>query len=205
MPRRAPRPRRASRCPAALRTCSKAVAGVTVSASALDVHGVLELRHGLVAGGPAYLRLGGRPHSRSLRRCRCRSRSGSWSILQTVACGHPVERSSRNFGHVFTWPGTRETRPPLLRTWPRAAKNCGRTAPSWGQKLHFRPTVLGVERLGRRTTVSRVRGFYTQDGRVPTRTTDMTRQRRRDTTGSSREKEKRKETQSRPNRSVSRI
>ena len=62
--------------------------------------------------------------------------------------------------------------------------------------------MLGVERLGRRTTVSRVRGFYTQDGRVPTRTTDMTRQRRRDTTGSSREKEKRKESQTRPNRSV---
>ena len=58
--------------------------------------------------------------------------------------------------------------------------------------------VLGVERLGRRTTVSRVRGFYTQDGRVPTRTTDMTRRRRRDTTGSSREKKREKK--ARPDR-----
>ena len=34
--------------------------------------------------------------------------------------------------------------------------------------------MLAVVRMARRTTVSRVRGFYTQDGRVPTRTTDMT-------------------------------
>ena len=61
MPRRASRPRRAFRCPAALRTCSKALAGATVFASVLDVHGVLELRHGLVAtvqaSAPTYLRL----------------------------------------------------------------------------------------------------------------------------------------------------
>ena len=58
----------------------------------------------------------------------------------TAARGHPVERSSRNFGHVFTWPGARETRPPLLPTWPRAAKIYVRAAPSWGQKLLFRPS-----------------------------------------------------------------
>ena len=35
-------------------------------------------------------------------------------------------------------------------------------------------TVLAVVRLARRTTVSRVRGDYFQDGRVPTGTTTIT-------------------------------
>ena len=49
--------------------------------------------------------------------------------------------------------------------------------------------VLGVDRLGRRTTVSRVRGIYTQDGRVPTGATAPTKRRRRIKVGLSRSQE----------------
>ena len=40
--------------------------------------------------------------------------------------------------------------------------------------------LLGVVRMDRRTAVSRVRGDYSQDGRVPMKAADMTEQRRRD-------------------------